>query len=146
MIIYVPKRYDKIDIALAQFINEYPERDRIKIMFLRESEGVYQFGSKRVYIKIEQGDQPYVRVGGGYLHAREFIEYYTDQELEKLEGKNFISRFENKVNLQRIAQKMSTNSVERRPISRSNNRSISVNRSQDNLNRPLRSARLRDTS
>ena len=40
---------------------------------MRESEGVYQFGSKRVFIKIEKGENILVRVGGGYMHIEEFI-------------------------------------------------------------------------
>jgi len=43
-------------------------------MFLRESEGVYSFGQKRVYIKVEKGDQILVRVGGGFMHIDSFIE------------------------------------------------------------------------
>ena len=54
--IYVPKKYDKIDMALAMVVNTYPEKDKMKILFLRESEGVYIFGSRRVYIKIENGN------------------------------------------------------------------------------------------
>ena len=73
-VIYIARKYDRIDENLSRFINRYPERDRMKIMFLRESEGVYQFGSKRVYIKIEQGNQLYVRVGGGYMMIKDFIE------------------------------------------------------------------------
>ena len=46
-------------------------------MFLRESEGVYQFGQKRIYIKIEKGEKILVRVGGGYLGIEEFIRTYT---------------------------------------------------------------------
>ena len=42
-------------------------------MFLRESEGVYQFGQKRVYIKIGHGDEILVRVGGGFMHIEDFI-------------------------------------------------------------------------
>jgi hypothetical protein len=53
--IYIPRKNDDVDEALGKFINEYPERDRMNILFLRESEGVYQFGQKRVYIKIEKG-------------------------------------------------------------------------------------------
>ena len=58
-------------------MNKYPEREQMKIMFLRESDGVYQFGQKRVYIKIEKGDKIMVRVGGGFMHIDEFIEQYT---------------------------------------------------------------------
>ena len=43
-------------------------------MFIRESEGVYSFGSKRVYIKIEKGNTIKVRVGGGYMGIDEFIQ------------------------------------------------------------------------
>jgi hypothetical protein len=47
---------DAIDQKLGNFINNFPEKDKMKIMFLRESEGVYRFGQKRVYIKVEKGD------------------------------------------------------------------------------------------
>jgi hypothetical protein len=43
-------------------------------MFLRESEGVYRFGQKRVFLKIESGNRIYVRVGGGFMFIKEFIE------------------------------------------------------------------------
>jgi len=46
-------------------------------MFLRESEGVYQFGQRRVYIKVEKGDKILVRVGGGFMNIQDFITQYT---------------------------------------------------------------------
>lgn len=97
MPLYVGKKYDKIDVALGTFLNKYPDRDRMKILFLRESEGVYRFGAKRVYIKIEKGDEPYVRVGGGYLHVQEFIEQYTEAEVQKNQCGDVVQRFQNKV-------------------------------------------------
>lgn len=45
----------------------------MNIMFLRESEGVYQFGQKRVYIKVERGGTILCRVGGGFMGIEEFI-------------------------------------------------------------------------
>jgi hypothetical protein len=39
--IYIAHKNDNIDQALGTFINNYPERERMSIMFLRESEGVY---------------------------------------------------------------------------------------------------------
>jgi len=53
-------------------------------MFLRESEGVYQFGQKRVYVKVEKGGQIFVRVGGGYMNIDEFINTYTPNEVDKI--------------------------------------------------------------
>ena len=73
---YVPKRDDKVDEALSEYINNRPEDSQMKIMFLRESEGVYRFGQKRVYIKVEKGDQIFVRVGGGFMYIEEFINTY----------------------------------------------------------------------
>ena len=39
--IYVAKKYDQVDRALGKYINTYPEKNSLKILFLRESEGVY---------------------------------------------------------------------------------------------------------
>ncbi len=39
--VYIPVRDDAIDRRLAEYINNYPERSKLKIMFMRESEGVY---------------------------------------------------------------------------------------------------------
>ena len=71
--IYIPVREDTVDKRLADYINNYPERSKLKIMFMRESEGVYQFGTKRVSVKVEKNNIK-IRVGGGYLSIDEFIE------------------------------------------------------------------------
>ena len=54
---------------MGNFLNGYPEREKMKILFLRESEGVYKFGSKRVHVKVERGNDVLIRVGGGYISA-----------------------------------------------------------------------------
>ena len=51
--VYIAHKTDKIDNILGSFINKYPERKNMGIMFLRETEGVYRFGQKRVYVKVE---------------------------------------------------------------------------------------------
>ena len=51
---YVPVKDDPIDKKLADFLNNFPDRQRLKVMFLRESEGVYLFGTKRVFVKVEK--------------------------------------------------------------------------------------------
>jgi len=67
---------------------------------MRESEGIYQFGSKRVYVKVDF-DKINIRVGGGYLSIDEFLEVYTPQELEKIERKDPLKRFSEKVAVQK---------------------------------------------
>jgi hypothetical protein len=94
--IYHAYKGDPIDERLGSFLNTFPEREKIKILFLRESEGVYQFNQKRVYIKVEQGDRILVRVGGGYMHIKEFIEKYTQGEVDKIERKDVFQKFANK--------------------------------------------------
>ena len=89
-VITIGHNVDKVDQHLARFINNYPERDKIKIMFLRESSGVYQFGQKRVYVKIEKGNQIQVRVGGGYMRIEDFIDLYTPLEVEKIERRDVV--------------------------------------------------------
>lgn len=114
--LYMPKRSDKIDMALGNFLNKYPEKEKMKILFLRESEGVYRFGQRCVHIKIEKGNKILIKVGGGYMQARDFIEQYTESELQKVKRKDVGSRFATKLDAQKIAFDLSTSSVERRPI------------------------------
>ena len=71
---------------MAEYINNYPDRQKLKIMFMRETEGVYQFGTKRVYVRCVR-DKIEIKVGGGYLSLDEFLDQYTPGELEKLERK-----------------------------------------------------------
>lgn len=69
---------------MASFINTQNEKERMKIMFLRESEGVYQFGQSKVYVRVEQGNKVSVKVGGGFMTAKDFVEKFQPLELEKL--------------------------------------------------------------
>jgi len=39
--VYIPVKDDPIDKKLAEYINNYPDRQKLKIMFMRESDGVY---------------------------------------------------------------------------------------------------------
>lgn len=75
--IYHPVKDDLLDLKLAMFINNMPYEVRDKMRFERESEGIYKYGKKRVFMKIEK-DQIIIRVGGGYLTIEEFIEQYCD--------------------------------------------------------------------
>ena len=69
-------------------------------MFMRESEGVYEFGSKRIMVKVER-DKIQIKVGGGYLSIDEFIDQYTPAELEKLERRDPLKRFTDRITLQK---------------------------------------------
>ena len=98
--VYIPVKADSTDKKLAEFINNYPERQKLKIMFMRESEGIYQFGTKRIAVRVDQG-RINIKVGGGYLSVDEFLDQYTPAELEKLERKDPLKKFSEKVAVQK---------------------------------------------
>lgn len=75
--LYYPVKDDVIDMKLAEYINKAPVCLRKQMRFVRESEGLYKYGKKRVFIKIEN-DNVIIRVGGGYLTIEEFIDQYCD--------------------------------------------------------------------
>ena len=71
--IYVPLKDDPIDKKMADFINNYPDRNKLKIMFMRESAGVYSFGSRKVNVEVNK-NKIQIRVGGGFLSIDEFLD------------------------------------------------------------------------
>lgn len=52
--VYYPVKDDPLDQKLALFINNMPYDLRDKMRFERESEGIYKYGKKRVFMKIEK--------------------------------------------------------------------------------------------
>ena len=68
---------------------------------MRESEGVYEFGSRRVMVKVERG-KIQIKVGGGYLSIDEFLDQYTPVELERLERNDPLKRFSERVAVQKV--------------------------------------------
>ena len=78
-------------------MNKYPERKKMNIAFVRESEGVYQFGQKRVFVKVEKGDRILVRVGGGFMNIEEFIWQYSPEETDKIARNDVMQKFSNKM-------------------------------------------------
>lgn len=63
-------------MALANYLNNFMDKGKLQVMFIRLQPGVYSFGSKKVCIKTENG-KIIIRVGGGYLRISEFLEQYT---------------------------------------------------------------------
>ena len=101
--VYVPVKGDSVDLKVAEFVNNYPDRNKLKVMFMRESSGVYSFGSKRVNVRVEK-NKIQIRVGGGYLSIDEFLDQHTPVELEKLERRDPLKRFSEKIALQKTVE------------------------------------------
>eukprot|EP00826_Nyctotherus_ovalis_P036035 TRINITY_DN3156_c0_g1_i3.p1 TRINITY_DN3156_c0_g1~~TRINITY_DN3156_c0_g1_i3.p1 ORF type:complete len:173 (+),score=41.81 TRINITY_DN3156_c0_g1_i3:453-971(+) len=62
--IYSPVEDDTVDVKLAEYLNSLPDSQALTELFSRESEGIYHFGTKRVFVKIENG-----KVISKYLYA-----------------------------------------------------------------------------
>ena len=101
--VYIPIKGDDVDERLAEYVNNYPDRTRLKVMFLREKTGVYQFGSRRVNVRIEK-NKILIRVGGGFLGIDEFLDQYTPDELAKIQQRDPLKRFSEKVALAKAVQ------------------------------------------
>ena len=69
-------------------------------MFMRESSGVYEFGTRRIMVKVER-DRILIKVGGGFLSIDEFLDHYTPEELAKIERKDPLKRMSEKVAIQK---------------------------------------------
>lgn len=52
--VYHPVKDDPVDKRLAEYINSAPYNLRDHLKFERESEGIYKYGKKRVFMKIEK--------------------------------------------------------------------------------------------
>jgi hypothetical protein len=51
--IYQPMRDDVTDRKLAEFINNNHIHSKASLFFVREQEGIYTYGRKRLFIKVE---------------------------------------------------------------------------------------------
>jgi esterase/lipase len=80
--IYQPVKDDFTDKKVAEFINNNHSHGKASLFFVREQEGIYTYGKKRLFIKVEN-DQVIVRVGGGYEKIDQFIESHCPFEVRK---------------------------------------------------------------
>jgi len=76
---YKAVKDDPIDSKLATLVNNYPLEIRSRLKFERESQGVYRYHRRRVFMKIE-GENVVIRVGGGYMSMDEFVQVYCGTE------------------------------------------------------------------
>lgn len=77
--LYVPVIEDPVDVALADYLNS--REDPVQVKFIRQEGGNYTFGTKRIYIKVENG-KILVRVRGGFTSIEEFINIYSSSEAD----------------------------------------------------------------
>ena len=82
-------RKDALDKALALALKD---RQDMPIKFKKESYGVYNFGTKRVSVRLDK-DRLNVRVGGGSITLEKFLETYTKTEIMRTERRDSVLNF-----------------------------------------------------
>ena len=84
----------------------------MKLMFLRLSPGIYEFGTQRVNIEVKRS-QILVKVGGGQKPIDEFLQLYTSSELEKFEKRDPLLPIADRTLEERIVGRSTTSPVRR---------------------------------
>ena len=74
-------KMDNIDRALRDYMRE----SGLVNPFSKISEGVYQYGTKKISLSLKNG-MPVIRVGGGYMFIDEFLKIYNGQIKKKPEN------------------------------------------------------------
>ena len=110
--VYIAVNDDGVDKRLAEFINASNDPTKLTKLFIRERDGVYQFGTKRVYVKTEN-DKVYVRVGGGFLTLDEFLRINVPIELEKMARMDPITVLTKNLAVNKVVAGRSVNEFER---------------------------------
>ena len=82
---YVPEPEDETDVYLGEYINSKFNRIELKNLFERENIGIYTFGTKKCFMKVEN-EILMVRVGGGYMTIDEFVDQYLPLEVSKVKN------------------------------------------------------------
>lgn len=75
-----------IDVVddLDRMMLEYIKKWKCNVPITRMGKGYYLFGTRKIYAKILNG-KLVIRVGGGYMIITEFLDQYSEVELNKIE-------------------------------------------------------------
>lgn len=113
--VYIPITDDVIDRRLADFINASNDPNKLTKLFIRERDGVYQFGTKRIYVKIEN-DKIFIRVGGGFLTLEEFLRTHVPAELERMAVKDPVQVLSKNLAVNKVVSGRAVNEKEKSKI------------------------------
>ena len=113
--VYIPITDDFIDRRLADFINASNDPNKLTKLFIRERDGVYQFGTKRIYVKIEN-DKIFIRVGGGFLTLEEFLRTHVPAELERMAVKDPVQVLSKNLAVNKVVSGRAVNEKEKSKV------------------------------
>jgi len=80
---YTPVKEDPIDQKLSDYINNHRDSRKLLCLFKRRSPGQYMFGSKKVYLKLEN-NKLQVKAGQVQLAIEKFLTLNLDLEVDRV--------------------------------------------------------------
>jgi len=84
--VYKPLRGDLVDELFGDYINKL----NCPVTINRLGNGYYTFGTRKIFAKVING-KLVIRVGGGYMGIEEFMRYYGQQELTRMQKFNEVA-------------------------------------------------------
>ena len=78
-------RQSVLNDEVNQKLEEFMQMNRLPIKFVRIGEGLYTFGSKKIFVKV-LNERLVIRIGGGYMFIEQFIKMHANHELNKLKN------------------------------------------------------------
>lgn len=78
--LYRAVKGDLVDELMAKYLTDL----KCPVPVKRLGDGFYMFGTKKIYAKIMQG-KLVIRVGGGFMSCEEFINTYSEFEIQKVQ-------------------------------------------------------------
>ncbi|CDW88775.1 UNKNOWN [Stylonychia lemnae] len=84
--LYKAVKGDMVDELFADYINKL----NCPVPIKRLGNNQYKFGTKKIFAKIING-KLVIRVGGGYMGIEEFMMYYGQQELQKIQKEEMLN-------------------------------------------------------
>ena len=88
---YVPVKGDELDTKLGEFINGYKQKQQLKLMFLRLSEGNYEFGTRNLSLKLNRG-MVFIKQGTNMTPIDQVLPNMLPEELAKFENRDPLKR------------------------------------------------------
>ena len=75
------------------------------------ADNIYKYGSKQVVLKVDNVNQVSVKVGGGFLPVKDFIDRYQKIELDKLRRKDELEDYLNRGQAKQMVPAVSQRSI-----------------------------------
>ena len=78
---------------MGQYVNNYPDKRKLRFAFVRQAQGKYVFGTRLVTVKVD-GSSIHIQTDGRSIPIGEFIDEFTPKELLRYENRDPMRKFQ----------------------------------------------------